>query len=306
MNDKTELNKVFAAVLDDFESGYMAARNLAPRTRIDYRSDALQFLEHLQESNVLDLGRVAPKHISAFLSSLDRRKLAGSTRRRKFIVVRTLFRWLVSSDDEITSNPALHIKPPLAEQKEARHLNKKEYRRLLSVIQKPRDRAMIQLLLQTGLRLSELQRLTLFDLDLPDRIYKTRPEFSAGTAQIHGKGRREREVSINYIAVEALNEWLRVRPDLETDAVFVSNRRTPLSSRQIQRIIHRYMKEAKIKNASVHSLRHTMATSMLDGGAPVKEVSETLGHSTTDMTIKTYQHDSRRRRAEVMTQHALK
>lgn len=306
MSDKIKLNKQFAEVLDDFESGYMAARNLAPRTRIDYRSDVLQFLEYLQQSNVPDLGKVAPKHISDFLSLLDRRKLAGSTRRRKFIVVRTLFRWLVSSDDEIANNPALHVKPPLAEQKEARHLTKREYRRLLSVVQKPRDRAMIQLLLQTGLRLSELQRLTLSDLDLPERIYKTRPEFSSGTAQIHGKGRREREVAINYIAVEALNEYLKVRPDVETDAVFVSNWHLALSSRQIQRIIHRYMKEAKIENAGVHSLRHTMATSMLDSGAPVKEVSETLGHSTTDMTIKTYQHDSRRRRAEVMTQHALK
>lgn len=136
---------------------------------------------------------------------MDRRKLAGATRRKKFIVVGAFLKWAKTADI-VSSNPALHIPPPIAEFNEARHLSEKEYRRLLSVVQKPRDRAISQLLLQTGIRVAELQRLTLSDIEMASRIYKKRPGDSMGVARIQGKGRKNRTALLNYVAVEALRE----------------------------------------------------------------------------------------------------
>lgn len=147
----------------------MAARNLGDRSRVAYRKDAQDFLGYLHGSGVSDLEEVGASPIQGYLASTDRRKLAGATRRKKFIIVRAFFNWMKTADI-VSSNPALRIPPPLAEFNEARHLLDKEYRRLLSVIQKPRDRAIIQLLLEAGIRLAELQRLTLYDIELPSRI----------------------------------------------------------------------------------------------------------------------------------------
>ena len=305
MIDKMKLSKPLAEALAGFESEYMGARNLGDRSRIAYRRDAQDFLEYLQGSGASDLEEVGSKHIQGYLASMDRRKLAGSTRRKKFIVVRAFFNWMKTADI-ISSNPALRIPLPLAEFNEARHLTDKEYRRLLSVIQKPRDRAIIQLLLQTGIRLAELQRLTLSDMELPDRIYRKRPDYSMGVARIQGKGRKNRTVLLNYVAVEALQEWMNIRPDVETNAVFVSNRRQALSFRQIQYGVDKYMKLAGIKGASVHTLRHTFATSHLESDTDIKTVSEFLGHSSLDITATQYQHIRRRRQEIQLTQNALK
>lgn len=305
MNAKVKLNSELAKALEEFESGYMAARNLAPRSRVDYRTDALQFLEYLGESGLKDLGQVGPNHINGYLAEMDRANFAGVTRRRKFIVVRALFKWLTAAG-VVANNPALYVQPPLSEQKEARYLKKDDYRALLSVIQKPRDRAIVQTLLQTGIRLSELQHLSVDDLDLPEKIYKSRPDYSLGVARIRGKGRKERTVLINYLAAEALSEWLKVRPELETDALFVSNRGGPMSSRQIQRVVHKYLDLAGIKGASVHSLRHTFASQHLESGTDLRTISEFLGHSSLDITGKQYAHIRKRRQEIQITQHALK
>lgn len=236
---------------------------------------------------------------------MDRRKLADAIRRKKFIVVEAFLKWAKTADI-VSSNPALHIPPPIAEFNEACQLSEKEYRRLLSVVQEPRDRTTIQLLLQTGIRLAELQRLTLSDLELPSRIYKKRSDYSMGVARIQGKCRKNRTVLLNHVAVEALQEWLNVRPDIVTNAVFMSNRRRLLSPRQIQYVVEKYMKLAGIKNASVHSLRRTYATSHLEADTDIKTVSEFLGHSSLDIAATQYQHIRRRRQEIQFTQNVLK
>ncbi len=136
---------------------------------------------------------------------MDRRKVADSTRRKK-IIVAWAFLNRMKTPDLVSSHPALRTRPPLDEFDKARHLTDKEYRRLLSVIQKPPDRAIIQLLLQTGIRVAELQRLTLSDIEMASRIYKKRPGDSMGVARIQGKGRKNRTALLNYVAVEALRE----------------------------------------------------------------------------------------------------
>jgi site-specific recombinase XerD len=289
----------FRKSLEDYRATYMAARNLAARSRKEYGTDIAQFLWFLQSAGVRRLVRVAPPHIDGFLAKLDQRGLAGVTRRRKLTVLRTFFGWL-KSNEKIAANPAISVTPPQTEDKEPRVLTKEEYVRLLAGVQRPRDRAIIQLLLQTGIRLSEIQRLTISDLNLPSRVTQD----SLGTLRILGKGRKTRTVLLNSKACEAMAAWLQVRPKFQGDAMFFSSRQRPLSPRQFQYLVGKYLAQAGIRGASVHTLRHTFATHHIEMGTDLVTVQEFLGHRSLD-TTKLYIGLAKKRQAQHIQEHAL-
>lgn len=293
------LSPAFQMALQKYAEIYMAARNLAERSRREYERDIFQFLVFLQDIHILDFNKVESKHIQAYLASLDTHHLAGVTRWKKLVIIRTFFDWLKASD-EVLTNPARSVMPPQREDKEPRVLTKEEYERLLSVVQKPRDRAVIQVLLQTGIRLSEIQRLTLFDLNLPKRVTKD----ALGTLRILGKGRKTRTVLLNTKACEALATYLQQRPDDQIPALFVSSRNRPLSTRQFQYLVGRYFDLAGIRNAGVHTLRHTFATHHIAMGTDLITVQEFLGHRSLD-TTKLYIGLAKKRQAQHIQEHAL-
>ena len=294
-----ELSPAFSHTLDEYKYGYMAARNLAERSRVDYETDQVQFLAFLQGLYIHDLIKVEAKHVTAYLAELDRQKLKGSSRRRKLTVIRTFFAWLKEAGD-ISHDPTLHIKPPQGGDKEPRVLTKDEYERVLAQVQQPRDRAIIQLVLQTGVRLSELYQLNLYDLKLPKRITSE----AIGEVRIIGKGSKERTLILNTKACEALKTWLKVRPQVDTNAVFVSNRNQRLSKRQIQNIVDKYMEAAEITDAGVHSLRHTFATHHVAQGTDIVTVHEVLGHESLD-TTKIYITLAKKQQAYYLQKNAL-
>ena len=121
-----KLIEPFAKALEDYREGYMAARNLAPKTRVDYENDIVQFLEYLQEVKIKDLTKVEKRHVMGYLAELDKKQLTGLTRRRKLVVIRGLFDWL-RINDKVESNPAKHVPLPQREEKEPR------MRRLISL-----------------------------------------------------------------------------------------------------------------------------------------------------------------------------
>ena len=293
------LNPHFQQILDDYIDGYMRARNLAERSRADYELATRQFLSFLENIGIKQIGDADIRHINAYLAQLDRQGVSGVTRRKKLIIVRTLFAWL-HTNRTIKTNPAKQVIPPQREQKEPRVLSEEEYQRLLATVQKPRDRAIIQLLLQTGIRLSEVQRLTVMDMDMPTRITKD----SLGTLRILGKGRKTRTVLLNHKACEALHQWLRERPKGETPALFTSTHQKPLSARQIQRIVKKYLKRANISGASTHTLRHTFGTHHIEQGTDLITVQEFLGHASLD-TTKLYVGLAEKRKARHIQEHAL-
>ncbi|MCH8878206.1 MAG: tyrosine-type recombinase/integrase [Chloroflexi bacterium] len=300
MGSNKRLIEPFEQALEDYREGYMAARNLAARSRAIYQTDVTQFLEYLQELKVKHLKDTAPRHVMSYLADLDKQRLTGVTRRRKLVVIRGFFDWLKVSD-EVAANPARHIPLPQREEKEPRYLTKSEYERLLSVIHKPRDRAIIQLILHTGMRLSEVQRATLSDLiSFPKRVSKD----SYGELRIRSKGRKVRTVYLLDKACDALKQWLDVRPDVESDALFLSRRRRPLSARAIQYVVEKYLKAANIKGAGVHSLRHTFATHHLAAGTSLKTLQKTLGHKDLS-TTSTYLHIIKDKELEQLREHQL-
>ena len=289
----------FEALLDGYKAEYMASRNLSEKTRVEYETDIRQFLSFLADIPLSHIEQIDPGHIRAFLAHLDRLKLAGSSRRRKFSVVRSFSKWL-KDDGYIANNPTLQVEAPRTGEKEPKVLTKEEYQRLLSLVQKPRDRAIIQLILQTGIRLSEVYRLNRSDVKLPKKINKE----AFGEMRILGKGRKERVLVLNHKICEALIAWLAARPEVETDALFVSKKHQRLSKRQIQNVVYKYLERAGIDKACVHTLRHTMATHHYAMGTDILTLKEILGHENLETTT-IYITLAKQQQAHYMQKNAL-
>ncbi len=158
-----------------------------------------------------------------------------------------------------------------------------------------RDRAMLELLYATGMRVGELTGLNLADIDL-----------ARGLARVTGKGNKQRVVPFGREATLALNEWLEFgRSELANgkaeDAVFVGSRGGRIDQRQVRRVVERAGQRAGVSDISPHTLRHTAATHMLEGGADLRVVQEMLGHSSLQ-TTQIYTHVSAQRLKNVYDQ----
>jgi integrase/recombinase XerD len=261
-----------------FEAVYMASRNLTGRTRVEYKIDLTQLAEFLKTRGVAHQAeKIGLSHLQAFLAHLDAKGLTGATRRRKTASIKALFGFLAASD-LIRQNPARELIPPEREYKKPRFLTTQEYRALLrACAHETRDSAIIELILQTGIRLSEVTRLTIRDIEFPPRINSD--PANTGSIFIQGKGRKQRTLPLNYKACRALKAWLTVRPNIPDSALFVTKSWEPMGPRAIQRVVKKYLGEADIQNASVHSLRHSFATHHVANGTSLRTIQEALGHA---------------------------
>ncbi len=260
-----------------FETVYMASRNLAERTRVEYKTDVTQLAKFLKTQGVTQAEKIGLSHLQAFLAHLDTKGLTGVTRRRKTASIKALFGFLTTSS-LIGHNPTRELIPPEREYKEPRFLTTQEYRALLrACAHETRDAAIIELILQTGIRLSEVTRLTTHDIEFPPRI--NRDPANTGSIFIQGKGRKQRTLPLNYKACRALKAWLAIRPDIPDAALFVTKFRESMGPRAIQRVVKKYLDEAGIQNASCHSLRHSFATHHVAKGTSLRTIQEALGHT---------------------------
>ena len=267
----------FQRAIELFETLYMASRNLTERTRIEYRTDVEQLASFLNAQGTTKPAEVGLSHLQAFMAELDAKRLTGVTRRRKTSSIRAFFGFLTSSG-LIPHNPTLQLVPPKREYNEPRFLTSGEYQALLQACSHDiRDTAIIGLLLQTGIRLSEIARLTVYDIELPTHI--NRDPANTGSMFIQGKGRRQRTLPLNFKACRALKEWLSIRPDITSPALFVTKFREPMQPRGIEEVVAKYLKAAGIQRASVHSLRHTFGTHHIMKGTDLRTIQEAMGHA---------------------------
>ena len=267
--------------LAQFEIIGMPARNLAARTRREYSRDLREVLSYLEQSGTTRLDEVRLRDLEGYLADLDRRGLQGSTRNRKVHTLKTFFKWLVGQEFLMT-NPAVQVVAPRAIKKEPRYLSEEEYRRLLRACSHhARDAAVVEVFLQTGMRLSELAHLTLTDIELPKRI--TRDIESMGSVRVQRKGGKVERIPLNYKACQALAAYLKVRPTVEHDGLFVTKFKTRMTTRSIEYMVSKYLAETGILHASVHTLRHTMATHHVARGTDLKTGQVTLGHASLAM-----------------------
>lgn len=274
--------------LEPFLDFLALERGLRPRTRRAYRSDIGRFLAHLEETGVGGPGEVGHQTLDEYAADLLRKGLAATTIRRAQSALRAYFGFL-AAEGIVPEDPTGRMARPKAARKLPEFLSRDEAARLVEAVDPDspvhwRDRAVLELLYATGMRVSELKGLSLGDLDAEH-----------GTTLVFGKGGKERLVPVGTVALEVLGRYLdSVRPRLDRGvgkgALFLNRRGTRLSRMSLWTIVSRAAQRAGIeRRISPHTLRHSCATHLLEGGADLAAVQELLGHADIS-TTQIYTH----------------
>jgi site-specific recombinase XerD len=252
--------------LAEYLGVHLAAKNYAARTRIEYTHDLEELATLLYIAGVYRVGEINLTVLERHLAKLDGLGLTGATRKRKTVVIRAFLRYL-HQVGYLAQDLSQRLVVPLAAISWPRVLTQNEYQRLLAACAgNSRDLAMVTLVLQTGLRLSELTGLLMTDLQLPEAI------------TVRGSNSRPgRSIPLNSKACEALQDYLSLRPATEAPQVFLNRLGQPLGNRGVEKTLAGYLRQANVFGASVQSLRHTFATHHVALGTSLKTVQEILG-----------------------------
>jgi integrase/recombinase XerC len=280
--------------IQQFAEYLQTERDVSPHTQAAYRSDLAQLLmfvvrEKGEEVTAQDVDHLLLRRYLASLSKNTKKSSIG----RKLAAIRSFFRFLVRRGT-IVKNPAELIATPKKEKLLPFHLDIDQATTLMESPDKGqkyalRDRAILELLYSSGLRVSELTGLNISELDL-----------TTGMARVTGKGGKERIVPVGSRALEAIRMYLDQRSlDSGNGALFLNTRGGRINRRSVARIVDvNVMRIASFKRISPHTLRHTFATHMLEGGADLRAIQELLGHASLSTTQK-YTHVSIDRLMEV-------
>ncbi|MBM3219471.1 MAG: tyrosine recombinase XerC [Candidatus Rokubacteria bacterium] len=252
-----------------------AEKDASPHTLKSYGNDLRQFEAFLAAEH-LTPRELTARHIRAFLVSLHARGLDPASIQRKLAAVRSWLKFLVRRG-VLERNPAREVRGPRLPRKQAAFLDPDEAGALVEATS-IRDRAMLELLYASGLRVSELCGLDLEHVD-----------DGAKTVRVLGKGRKVREVPFGDKAARALAAWWKERGDVD-GPLFVARRGGRLGPREVYGVVRRAARAAGITRAiGPHTLRHSFATHLLTGGADLRSVQEFLGHSRLSTTQR-YTH----------------
>ena len=289
-------------VFNKYIAYLQAERNASDHTVTNYTNDLLEFFDFVREKGSKSLNEIDKHTLRGYLAHLMERGLAKASIARKLSAIRSFYRYLLR-EEMIAVSPVAKTSSPKLDRRLPSFLSIEEARRLvespdLSKPQGLRDRALLELLYASGLRVSELANINVEQLNL-----------ATNEIRVWGKGAKERIVLIGEPAARALSTYLsQGRPKLlgnrKTRAVFItayededgihSGERLP--TRRIQKILDKYARTID-KKVHPHMLRHTFATHLLDGGADLRVVQELLGHAQlTSTQIYTHVTQSRARK----------
>jgi len=284
---------MFDISLDRFLNFLVVEKGLSSNTLEAYSRDLIQYFRFLEAQGISDIGQTQTDDLYAYLGTLRARKLSSRTQARILSALRSFYRFL-QEESLRQDNPTLPLQGPKPKRALPKTLSEMEVESLIhqpktDVPRGLRDAAMLEVLYATGLRVSELISLTLDQLELEAHLIRTM-----------GKGSKERLVPIGKAASRCLAEYLeKGRPLLlklsMVPWVFVNNRGGRLSRQGFWKILRYYGRQAGIqKKISPHTLRHTFATHLLEGGADLRSIQTMLGHadiSTTQIyTLVTHEH----------------
>lgn len=292
-----------AALLDGFIDALWLADGLAKNTLAAYRSDLRLFGEWLSARGC-SLGEAQEAEICAYLAYLNDRpgRIKISSQRRLHSALKRFYRWLIDQgrrDDD----PLGRVDPPAAPERFPKTLSESQVEALIAAPPADtalglRDRAMLELLYATGLRVSELVGLKLFEVSLNDQVVR-----------VTGKGDKQRIVPLGQVAAEWLEGYLRqARPAIldgrQSDRVFVTVRGEGMTRQMAWNLIKKYAQAAGIPadRTSPHVVRHAFATHLLNHGADLRAIQLLLGHANIT-TTQIYTHVAKSRLKELHAQH---
>lgn len=257
---------------------------LAQNTIEAYQRDLREFIDLLDDRDICIPSRITPHVVREYLIRLSQRRLALSSIARHLVSVKMFLRYLFIVD-LLTEDVAALLETPKKWSTLPRTLRPQQVDAILSAPQPgeplyARDRAILELLYATGMRVSELAGLRLADVNL-----------NVGYVRCFGKGGRERVVPIGSYAIDAVRQYIRglrkvlTESVISMDAVFVSRTGRPLDRTNIWRLVGRYAAAAGLPTPiGPHTLRHCFATHMMEGGANLRIVQELLGHADVSST----------------------
>jgi integrase/recombinase XerC len=229
----------------------LAGKNRSGATVRAYSTDISQFIAFLHENNVsIHIPAEVEKiDVVEYLSTLAKKELTGIARARKMSAIREYFRFL-EGVGVISKSPTTGIETPKREKNSRQYLRSDEYTKMLSLAgANPRDYAILQVFLQTGIRVSELTNLRIADID-----------FIKPSITVRGKGSVEREIALEKKGVHALKSYLVLRPDSISHRVFLNYQGEPISERGIRKLVVKYRKEAGITKKASWGIRLTRDT----------------------------------------------
>jgi len=263
---------------------HLRDKNRSNSTVLAYGKDIDQLVEFLEELKRAKVTDVSQPDVEAFLAKLLKNGYTPKSVSRKTNAVKTFFRYL-KVNEFLTDDPALLVSHPKFEVKPPRILNETEYRALRDAVHADtRTYAVVELLLQTGMRIGELARLTMADVKLGKGA-------RSGEVHISSFNRHpERSVPLNSRAQKALDAYLKERRAGDAKNVFITRNSKPLLVRNIRATIKRYLDLAGIEDATVNDLRHTFIAQHIKRGASLVLVSKVAGHRRLSTTEKYLEH----------------
>lgn len=287
-------------LVTDFILHLQNIEGLAENTCQSYQTDLLIFVEHIQTTWGQSLLNIDESHLHHYLAKRVSEGISTTTNARIQSSLKRFFRYLVN-EKHIVDNPTERIRRPKMAKKIPKSLSEQEVEALLNAPDTAtllglRDKTMLEILYATGLRVSELVGIRLFDYDL-----------NAGVLKVMGKGAKERLLPLGELAHDWLITYLEQREQLlqrqPSDFLFLSKRGQGMTRQTFWYAIKRHAQQAQIETAlSPHTLRHAFATHLLNHGADLRIVQTLLGHSSVS-TTQIYTHVAKARLAAVYQQH---
>ncbi len=284
-------------LINEFINYLSVERGLALNTLESYGRDLRQYSQYLQQDDEASLDQATRATIADYLLFLQKQGKATATIARRLAALKAFYQFLVR-EKYLEKDPTAHLESPKLEKRLPRVLSIKEVELLLaqpnpSTPAGQRDRAMLELLYATGIRVSELVGLNLADVK-PD----------LGYIRCMGKGSKERIVPLGSMAVKSIREYVgpgrnRLLRDRDEQALFVNHHGHRLTRQGFWKIVKKYADDAKIaKEITPHTLRHSFATHLLENGADLRSVQEMLGHADIS-TTQIYTHITKGRLKEI-------
>lgn len=248
----------------------------ATATILAYSKDLDQLLEYLGKNGVSELTGITTDHLEGFKQELKGDSYTLKSISRKLNSVKSFFKYLVG-EGIVTASPASSVSHPKYEVAPPRVLSPLEYRALRDAAKDDaRMYAIIEILLQTGLRIGELAGIQLQDITLEKSSLKIRAYESHDA----------RKVPLNKTAKDAIEMYVKNRPKTKNTTLFVTKTGNPFLIRNIRTAVNRYFRIAGIENAKVNDLRHTFIVEQLKAGVPIVELSHMVGHKRLSTTEK--------------------